>query len=217
MGGSGNKLVPILGALALAFLVVVFMGRGKKTETAAPAAAPRTAPAPDADTGADTLRAMAEQMRQMREESEAARKENERLRSEQAENLVRLKAELESQSTNARQADQERLSGQLDELMRRLGPGGVRGANPGGLQPQGLPELPIGGPGIAPEQGMVWVEPLDRKGAGTAATVLATNGSLLHDGAPPAAPAKPPEPAYTVPRRSTRKRSVAEWCATTPA
>jgi hypothetical protein len=210
MGGSGNKFIPILGAVAVAFLLLVFLGRGKKTETAVPPAAPRTAPAPDADTGADTLRAMAEQMRQMREESEAARKENERLRTEQAESLVRLKAELESQSAKARQADQEHLSGQLDELMRRLGPGGARGPNPGAGSPlQGLPDLPIGSPGLPAEQGVVWVEPLDRKGAGTAVPVSATNGSLLHDGAPPAAPVKPPEPAYTVPRNATLLGSTA--------
>ena len=211
MGGSGNKLMPILGAVALAFLVVVFMGRGKgKKETAAPPASPRTAPAPDADTGADTLRAMAEQMRQMREESDAARLENERLRTEQAANLARLKTDLESEYAKARQADQERLSGQLDELMRRLGPGGARGTSPGGLPPQGLPDLPVGGQGLPAEAAVVWVEPLDRNPAGAAIPAVGANGSLLHDGgAVQAAPLKPPEPAYTVPRNATLVGSTA--------
>jgi hypothetical protein len=210
MGGSGNKLIPILGALALAFLIVVFLGRGQKAETAAPPA-PRTAPAPDADTGADTLRAMAEQMRQMREETEGSKRENERLRTEQTESLTRLKAELESQNAKARQADQERLTSQFDELMRRLGPGGLNGPNPGASSPpQGLPDLPIGGPGMPAEPGLVWVEPLDRKPPGVPVTVAASpNGSLLHDGAAPVAPVKPPEPAYTVPKNATLVGSTA--------
>lgn len=210
MGGSGNKLVPLLGAVALAFLVVVFLRPGKTPDTAP---APRAAPAPDADTGADTLRAMAEQLKQMREESDAERRENERLRSRQSQDLARLRTELETENAKAREADQARWSGQLDALMRRIGPGGSRGPVPG-PDTGGPPDLPIGPGGMSGAAGLVWIDPLDhppgRTGGGAPPAVVGPNGSLLHDGnVPPVPVVKPPEPAYTVPKNATLVGSTA--------
>lgn len=212
MGGSGNRLVPIFGALALALLVAV-MTRSCGREAPAPAG-PRQAPAPDADTGADTLRAMAEQMKAMRAEAEAARKENDRLRGDQAEALARLRTDLESRRIEERRTDQAELAGKLEELGRRFGP---FGSNAPSLEPPspGRGDLPVGG---TLESGLVWVEPLGAGGPGGVSSSSAApaapgfqNPGLLQDGAAPAGPPapKPPEPAYTVPRNATLVGSTA--------
>lgn len=230
MGGSGNKLVPILGALAVAFVLFAFMRPGRDQGTPAVPSGPRTAPAPDADTGADTLRAMAEQIRAMREENDATRKENGRLRQEQADKLAALRTELENRQAAARQEDRTALAGRLDDMLRRMPSGPPAGPVPAGAAvgipapgPDELPALPVGGgvgqPAIG--NGLVWVEPLDRSPAGAAPTALPpvaaapqppadpANGGLLRDGAAPTADIKPPQPAHTVPRNATLLGSTA--------
>lgn len=225
MGGSGNKLVPILGALAVAFVLFAFMRPGQDRAAPAAPSGPRTAPAPDADTGADTLRAMAEQIRAMREENDANRKENERLRQEQADRLAALRGELETRQAAARQEDQTALAGRLDDLMRRLPSGPAANPAPGVPAPGSaeFPALPVGG-GVgqpAVENGLAWVEPLDRPPAGAASPPLlppvaaasqapaGTAEGLLRDGAAPAADIRPPQPAHTVPRNATLLGSTA--------
>jgi hypothetical protein len=197
MGGNGqrgNALIPILGALALAFLGVVFL-KPNSDQTGTPAQV-HTAPAPDADTAADTLRSMAAEMGQLRADADAARREAERLKTQQADELNRVRADLEAQRRREREADQADLGRQLDDLGRRLAPPAAGSRSP---------DLPIGGGRL--ENGLVWIEPLDRA-SGAAPRVPPR--PMAGGAAPPApAPAKPPEPAYTVPRNATLVGSTA--------
>lgn len=233
MGGNGNRLVPAIAAVALLLVLVVFMRPGGKTDPGR-AGAPHTAPAPDADTAADTLRAMAVQVSEVKSQAEHAKRDAEQSRKQQAEEIARFKSEMQAERTNAQQAIERREKDNLDlvrrmeEMTKRLAPGSGT-PQPSQSQPfqgavqslQGLQgDLPVGGhlggnTGGGVDPGLVWVEPLDHRGTpalqgGTLATptASATGQSLLHDGTEIPKP-KPDEPAYTVPRNSTLVGSTA--------
>lgn len=212
MGGSGNKLVPILAALAVAFVAVALM-RGNKAEAPAKAGAVRTAPAPDADTAGDTLRSMAAQMAEVKGQAEQAKREAEQARKQQAEDLEGFKRDLQNDRGAAQKAAEARDAENRD-LLRRLEDAAKRLAPAAG--PAGGPQIPFQGADIpvdGSENGLRWVEPLDRRGGlpapGAAAPAPAPNPSLLNPaGAEPPKP-KPDEPAYTVPRNATLVGSTA--------
>lgn len=219
MGGSGNKLVPVLAALAVAFVAVAFMRGNKGTESPAKAGAVRTAPSPDADTAGDTLRSMAAQMAEVKSQAEQAKREAEQARKRQAEDLEGFKRDLQNdrgaaqKAAEARDAENRDLLRRLEDAAKRLAPatGPVGGGPP---QPfQGV-DIPIGGPSPG-ENGLYWIEPLDRRGGPSAPGVpaqppaAAQNPGLLAPlGTEPPKP-KPDEPAYTVPRNATLVGSTA--------
>jgi integrating conjugative element protein (TIGR03752 family) len=211
MGGSGNKLLPIGAALLAAFLALVFLRPSQ--QTAPPASAPRQAPAPDADSAADTLRAMAVQVKELRAQAEAERRDTASERTRQADEIARLRKVLQDEQTRA--VDQQRgrdtqtqaLADKLEEISRRLTPGGAPNAGPAGPDAR----LPIGGA----DTSLTWIDPLDqapgRKPVPPTATArpAAAGGSLLHDGSAPASAVKPPVPFHTVPRNATLLGSTA--------
>jgi integrating conjugative element protein (TIGR03752 family) len=210
MGGSGNKLLPLGGALLAAFLALVFLRPSQ--QAAPPASAPRQAPAPDADSAADTLRAMAVQVKELRAQAEAERREAAGERTRQADEIARLRRDL--QDEQARAGDRQRgqdtqtqaLADKLEEISRRLTPGGAPTAGIAGPDSR----LPIGGA----EASLTWIDPLDQSpgrqpGPLAAARPAAASGSLLHDGAAPASAVQPPVPFHTVPRNATLLGSTA--------
>ena len=215
MGGKGNRLMPIIAAVALLFLMVVFMRPGNKSGEAGKA--PHTAPAPDADTAADTLRAMAVQLNEVKSQAEQARKDAELLRRQQAEESARVRSELQNaqKASEGRDKENRELVQRMEDAARRLVPGTPQtGMAP--FQTGEIPVVPVGGnPGGNTVAGLVWVEPLDRQGTSALspaalATSSATGQSLLHDGSEPLPPKpKPDEPAYTVPRNATLVGSTA--------
>jgi integrating conjugative element protein (TIGR03752 family) len=209
MGGSGNKLLPIGGALLAAFLALVFLRPGQ--QAVPPAAAPRQAPAPDADSAADTLRAMAVQVKELRAQAEAERRDAASERIRQADEIARLRSDLQAEQARAneqqhgRDAQTQALTEKLEEIGRRLSPDGVPNAGT-------APRLPIGGA----DPGLAWIDPLDQPPghkpglpAAPAARPVSSNASLLHGGGDPAPAVKPPDPVYTVPRNATLLGSTA--------
>ena len=225
MGGSGNKLIPILGALAFALALIAFLRGNKGGDSPAQPGIVRTAPPPDADTAGDTLRSMAAQMAEVKRQAEEARRDAEQTRKQQADELQRFRTDLQNDRAAAQKTleDREKESGdalkRLEDAAKRLAPGG--GSGGGGLPALPLPgqDLPVGGNGVGVpvgEGGLRWVEPLDRRGGGAAglspsalALPGAPNGSLLNPpGAEPPRP-QPDDPVFTVPRNATLVGSTA--------
>ena len=210
MGGNGNRLLPVIAAVVLLLLAAVFTRSGNKESGKT---GPHTAPAPDADTAADTLRAMAVQLTEVKSQAEQARKDAELLRRQQAEESARVRSELQNaqKASEGRDKENRELVQRLEQAARRLAPG----ASQPGQQPSQTGDMPVGGnPGGNAAAGLVWVEPLDRQGQGISAlppaTSSATGQSLLHDGSEPPPPKpKPDEPAYTIPRNATLVGSTA--------
>jgi hypothetical protein len=228
MGGKGNKLLPILALAALALLVFV-LGRPGKEQAQAPQP-PRRAPAPDADSAADTVRSLTAKLQQIQAETEGLRAENQKLLQQGPEFANKLKAEVAEELKRQRNGENQELARRVDDLAKR-----TAGANPAQLSPgspsngpaplsNGISGLSLGQSGDlardlgrvvpgsgSPSGGMVWIQPLDHDPAAPIGTVPSANpASLLHEGGglePPKA--RPPEPAYTVPRNATLVGSTA--------
>lgn len=229
MGGRGNRLVPALALAVLALLVFVLSRHGKDDAHTPPP--PRQAPAPDADSAADTVRSLAAKLQQIQLETEGLRQENQRLLQQGPAFADKLKSEVAEEIRQQRAGQAQDLSRRLDELSKRGGavpppapvaaasnpPSGPASNNPPALpnvsgavslgKANGLaPDLGRLAPGPAP--GLVWVQPLDLPAG--AASGLSSAVSPSPAPLPVEPPrAKPPEPAYTVPRNATLVGSTA--------
>ena len=179
-----NRLLPVLGGAVLLMLVFVTLrscgggGEGGAVMEAVP-----TAPAPDADTPADTIMtltanvaSMESEVGALRQENEALRLENRTIAADQArieENVtVRLRREIDRREQE--QAEQARSdAGMLGELSARVD----RLADTVARSPQtgAGSDIPVGlgldGVGMASnlEGALVWIEPLDGAARGSAA------------------------------------------------
>lgn len=224
MGGKGNKLLPILALAALALLVFV-LGRHGKGDAQTPPP-PRRAPAPDADSAADTVRSLTAKLQQIQAETEGLRQENQKLLQQGPEFTNKLKAEVAEELKRQRNGENQELAKRVDDLAKRS-TGIVTQSSPAGSTtslPGNLNGLSLGQSGdlardigrVVPgagglSGGMVWIQPLDHDPAAPIGTMPSANpASLLHEGGALEPPkARPPEPAYTVPRNATLVGSTA--------
>ncbi len=117
MGGKGNKLLPILALAALALLVFV-LGRHGKEEAQTPPP-PRRAPAPDADSAADTVRSLTAKLQQIQAETEGLRQENQKLLQQGPEFANKLKAEVAEELKRQRNGENQELAKRVDDLAKR--------------------------------------------------------------------------------------------------
>ena len=178
-----NRLLPVLGGAVLLMLVFVTLRScGGGGDDAVVMEAVPTAPAPDADTPADTIMtltanvaSMESEVGALRQENEALRLENRTIAADQArieENVtVRLRREIDRREQE--QAEQARSdAGMLDELsarVDRLADTVARGPQTGAGS-----DIPVGlgldGVVAASnlEGALVWIEPLDGAARGSA-------------------------------------------------
>ena len=233
MGGNGNKLLPVLALAALALLAFVLARPSGKEPAEIPP--PRRAPAPDADSAADTVRSLTVKLQQVQAETEGLRAENQKLLQQGPEFAAKLRAEVAEEVRRQRTGETQDLSRRVDELARRptggnAPPSAQPSAAQGSATPMALPNLPaiqsnwslnpsgdlskdvggnLAGSGNA-SGNLVWIHPLDRADAPTGTAAQTQPASVLHEGGgqEPAKP-RPPEPAYTVPRNATLVGSTA--------
>ncbi|MDZ7753227.1 MAG: TIGR03752 family integrating conjugative element protein [Gammaproteobacteria bacterium] len=235
---TANRLLPLLGGAVVLMLVFVTLKSCSQDEgSGAVLDRVPTAPAPDADTPADTIKTLTANVAAMTTEVEALRRENATLAREN-QNLVahrtqieenvatRLRRELlsrERDAENQGRIDSGVLASLTDRVDRlaasvaRVGPGS--GADiPVGLGLDGL------GGAQGPAPGLIWVEPLDAPAATATKSGLLdragqTAGGYL-DGARTRTAqavtdardrvdARKSRPAYTVPRNATLMGSTA--------
>ncbi len=226
-----NRLLPILGAIALVCLVFVILKSCSESNQNGPmmAGVPQ-APPPDADTPADTIKTLTANVAVMTGEVEALRRDNATLREENQrlaasrtqieENVAtRLRREfLAEQKDDANHARREAealesLTRRVDRLAESLAEPSASGS-----------DIPVGlgfdGPGrretVTPR--LVWVEPLDQPQAAEAQPGLLdragnTAGRYLGAAAERSGESAPgrdsrraaaePRPVYTIPRNAT--------------
>lgn len=234
---TSNRLLPILGATGVLMLVVVTLKScGQQEGVAVLMDSVPTAPAPDADTPADTIKTLTANVAGMTSEVEALRRENATLarenqtlinsRTQIEQNVAtQLRRELLSREKDA--ANQGRLdSGVLASLTSRVD--GLA-ASLEQVQTDRRPEMPIGqglgdlGGSQEPAE-LLWVEPLDSRDApssepGRIDRAAQTAGGYLTrasaqtrqvaGGVREEVETLQPTPAYTVPRNATLIGSTA--------
>ena len=234
---TSNRLLPILGgAVVLMLAFVTLKSCSQDEDNGVVLGNVPTAPAPDADTPADTIKTLTANVAAMTAEVEALRRENATLarenqtlvanRTQIEENVAtRLRRELLSRERDAE--NQGRIdSGVLASLTDRVDrlAESVSRVQPGSGSdiPVGLGLEGVGTQGPAPN--LIWVEPLDAPAAATTETGLLdragqTAGGYL-DGARTRTgqvvtnargqvDALKSQPAYTVPRNATLIGSTA--------
>ncbi|MCG8023937.1 MAG: TIGR03752 family integrating conjugative element protein [Candidatus Thiodiazotropha endolucinida] len=173
---TSNKLLPLLAGAVVLMLVFVFLKSctGEPEDALVLESVPQ-APAPDADSPADTIKTLTANVAAMTAEVQALRKDNDQLRRENQDLLhnrhqieenvtTRIKRELLSQ-----QKDQESrsridagvlssLTARVDALSQSLSQrqSGSSGSDiPVGLGLDGI------GEGISSSDSLIWIEPLD--------------------------------------------------------
>jgi integrating conjugative element protein (TIGR03752 family) len=234
---TSNRLLPILGGAVVLMLAFVTLKSCTRDEDSGVVLdnVP-TAPAPDADTPADTIKTLTANVAAMTAEVEALRRENATLarenqtlvasRTQIEENVAtRLRRELLSRERDAE--NQGRIdSGVLASLTDRVDrlAESVARVQPGSGSdiPVGLGLEGVGTQGPAPS--LIWVEPLDAPAAATTETGLLdragqTAGGYLDSArtrtgqvvtnARDQVDALKSQPAYTVPRNATLIGSTA--------
>lgn len=233
---TSNRLLPLLaGAVVLMLAFVTLKSCTGEQEAPLVMEAVPQAPAPDADSPADTIKTLTANVAAMTTEVQALRKDNDQLRKENRELLTsrhqieenvatRVKRELISREKD--QVARERidagvlssLTARVDALSQSLRQG--QPATSGGDIPVGL-GLDGLGQGGDTTHAWVWIDPLE---AGDATIPPAAGNSLLRRVGQPAestlAVARDPsgplaqalqtvQPAYTVPRNATLIGSTA--------
>jgi len=237
---TSNRLLPLLaGAVVLMLIFVTMKSCSVEQEDALVLETVPQAPAPDADSPADTIKTLTANVAAMTTEVQALRKDNDQLRKENRELLAdrrqieenvatKVKRELLSREKDRDARDRidagvlSSLTARVDALSRSLSQH---------TPTQGGSDIPVGlgldgvGAGEARPDSLVWIEPLDRVDD----SALAANGnSLLHrvgqstGGALASASEKTPKlnqaltqefstvhPVYTVPRNATLIGSTA--------
>lgn len=235
---TANRLLPILGAIVLLMCVtVVLKSCGTDPQSAAVLESVPSAPAPDADTPADTIKTLTANVAAMTSEVDGLRQENAQLarenqtlinsRTQIEENVAsRLRRELLSREKgidNQARIDAgvlSSLTARVDRLAESLAQAQTARPNPMpvGLGLDGLQSMD------ETSTALVWIEPLDRPTGETASPTrlsraARTAGGYLDRastqtwetaaGAREAVPERQPEPAYTVPRNATLMGSTA--------
>ena len=229
MGGKGNKLLPVLALAAIALLAFVLARPSGKGQANIPP--PRLAPAPDADSAADTVRSLAVKLQQIQAETEGLRAENQKLLQQGPEFANKLRTEVAEEVKRQRSGEAQDLSRRVDELAKKsAGPNPPQSTQPSAQQSSNvaLPALPAIQPSLSLGQSgelggnlgrigsgygntpgnVVWIQPLDSDG--TLSGTVNQPASLLHDGGgQEPAKARAAEPAYTIPRNATLVGSTA--------
>ena len=173
-----NRLIPVIGLVVLAIALAVVMKSGRhRSEPNVLSEVPR-APAPDADTPADTVRSLSARVADLIEQTKRLNEENRRLR-ERAANLhlseerivnkVQAKlAERSSQRNGQGEQAVDALRSEIDRLKTRLAEIGARSLNlpsPSGKAASPSSDVPVGfgfdQPGANFPQDIRWFEPLD--------------------------------------------------------
>ena len=234
---TSNRLLPILGgAVVLMLAFVTLKSCSQEEDSGVVLDNVPTAPAPDADTPADTIKTLTANVAAMTAEVEALRRENATLarenqtlvanRTQIEENVAtRLRRELLSRERDAE--NQGRIdSGVLASLTDRVDRLAESVAR---VQPGSGSDIPVGLglEGVntqAPAMGLVWVEPLDAPAVAASETGLLdragqTAGGYLDSArtrtgqvvtnAREEVDALKSRPAYTVPRNATLIGSTA--------
>lgn len=233
---TSNRLLPLLaGAVVLMLVFVTLKSCSQEPEDALVLESVPQAPAPDADSPADTIKTLTANVASMTTEVQALRKDNDQLRKENRELLAnrhqieenvttRVKRELLSHEKDRESRDRidagvlSSLTARVDALSQSLS---QRYPNQSGN------DIPVGlgldgvGEGSAPTDSLLWIEPLD---VVEDATLSGNGNSLLHrvgqstGGALASASEKAGKlkqeistvhPVYTVPRNATLIGSTA--------
>jgi integrating conjugative element protein (TIGR03752 family) len=237
---TSNRLLPLLaGAVVLMLVFVTLKSCSQEPEDALVLESVPQAPAPDADSPADTIKTLTANVASMTTEVQALRKDNDQLRKENRDLLAnrhqieenvttRVKRELLSHEKDRESRDRidagvlSSLTARVDALSQSLS---QRYPNQSGS------DIPVGlglddvGEGAATSDSLIWVEPLD---VVDDAALEATGNSLLQrvgqstGSALTSATEKTPkikqaltqelstvDPVYTVPRNATLIGSTA--------
>ncbi|MEW8027957.1 MAG: TIGR03752 family integrating conjugative element protein [Candidatus Thiodiazotropha endolucinida] len=173
---TSNRLLPLLaGAVVLMLVFVTLKSCSQEPEDALVLESVPQAPAPDADSPADTIKTLTANVASMTTEVQALRKDNDQLRKENRDLLAnrhqieenvttRVKRELLSHEKDRESRDRidagvlSSLTARVDALSQSLS---QRYPNQSGS------DIPVGlglddvGEGAATSGGLIWVEPLD--------------------------------------------------------
>lgn len=231
----GNRLLPIIGAtvtLMAAFVGLKSCGTDEASHDQVVMESVPQAPAPDADTPAETIKTLTARVADLTNQLKALRGENDRLleQNRDIEDTVtaRVSRELAQQRAQDDEASASVLSAltqRIDELAGRVSP--QHGASPGAVSGTHLTpgaDIPVG-LGLSEPTGttpVMWVEPLDRAPvteenpggiadlARRADSVLQGRESRPAQGTGTAAKEEEaPRPFYSVPRNATLIGSTA--------
>jgi integrating conjugative element protein (TIGR03752 family) len=233
-----NRLLPIIGgtvAVMAAFVGLKSCGSDKVARDQVVMEGVPKAPAPDADTPADTIKTLTARVAEVTNQMKVLRNENDQLlqRNREIEETVtkRVKGELAEQRAREDEASASVLSTltqRIDQLAGRISSSGGEVGVSGGATSPGA-DIPVG-LGLSGKPGsattVVWVEPLDRvppsePGTGGIRGLARRTESLLRNDAsaredspaPKAAQVSKTDdesrPVYTVPRNATLIGSTA--------
>lgn len=173
---TSNRLLPLLaGAVVLVLAFVTLKSCGRDSESPAVMDAVPQAPAPDADSPADTIKTLTANVAAMTAEVQALRKDNAQLRKENQELLAnrhqieenvttRLRRELLSREKGKQVRDRidsgvlSSLTARVDALSQALS--GKHSTSVGQDIPVGLGLEGVGASGV-PSERLVWIDPLD--------------------------------------------------------
>ena len=233
---TANRLLPLLaGAVVLMLVFVTLKSCNGEQEASLVMETVPQAPAPDADSPADTIKTLTANVAAMTVEVQALRKDNDQLRQGNRDLLAnrhqieenvatRLKRELLS-----REKDQEARNridaGVLSSLTARVD--ALSQSFSRNSLTQGSQDIPVGlgldgiREGGVPTESLIWIDPLDTPDTDT--TPSGTNGLLRRVGQPTGGALAPTrektgnltqslntvQPVYTVPRNATLIGSTA--------
>ena len=189
---TSNRLLPLLaGAVVLMLVFVTLKSCSGEPEGALVLEAVPQAPAPDADSPADTIKTLTANVAAMTTEVQALRKDSDQLRKEnrellanrhQIEENVATKVKRELLSHDKDRDARDRIdAGVLSSLTARVD--ALSQSLSRSTPIQGESDIPVGlgldgiGEGGTPADSLIWIEPLD----GVDDAALSANGnSLLH-------------------------------------
>ncbi len=179
-----NRIIPIIGVIVLAIAIaVVLKSRQRAPQPDMMTSLPQ-APAPDADTPADTVRSLSAKVADLAEHTKRLTEENQRLREAnkaaqvQEERVVsRVRNELANEYNRAAQQDNTALSSvtaQLEQLRSRVSK--LVATSP---KTPAAEDMPVGfGYGGGADAGIHWIEDLGQPDALSGKTTAATLDAL---------------------------------------
>ncbi len=173
---TSNRLLPLLAGAVVLMLAFVTLKSctGEQNDALVMEAVPQ-APAPDADSPADTIKTLTANVAAMTSEVKALRKDNDQLRKENRDLLAnrhqieenvttRVKRELLSREKDQDARDRidagvlSSLTARVDALSQSLSRNGAT---------QGSSDIPVGlgldgvGEGVVPTDNLIWIDPLE--------------------------------------------------------
>jgi len=218
-----NRIIPIIGAIVLLIaLAVILKSRQQSPQPDMMTSLPQ-APAPDADTPADTVRSLsakvaslAEHTRQLTEENQRLREANQAARVQEDRVIAKVRAALSSDIHRTAQKDDNALSAvtaQLEQLRSKVSSLVVAAPDT-----TTSADMPVGfGYGDTSGAAIHWVEDLNAPAAQSAKpgglvfkTPFSTEGgSLLHDAQPAKSSALSPNKPPRQHRAGARAKNAA--------